>query len=81
MRSRRAQSVQVNVHNALMRWQLASTFAVTAMSAGCYEETIEPCRVTGVLCPAGLACTGNTSGTLSGFPEEGAVQGRGARVV
>jgi len=38
-----------------MRWQLASTFAVMAMSTGCYGPDTEDC-MNGYLCPAGLAC-------------------------
>lgn len=45
----------MNVHNARMRWQLASTFAVTAMSAGCYEPGTVDCG-DGFLCPEGQVC-------------------------
>lgn len=48
-----------------MRWQLASTFALTAMSAACYGPNRIVCEkdsvTTGVLCPDDLECTGNTS--------------------
>ncbi len=38
-----------------MRWQLASMFAVTAMSAGCYEADTVRCG-DDFLCPAGTVC-------------------------
>lgn len=38
-----------------MRWQLASTFAVTAMSSGCYGPATRECA-NGFLCPAGFEC-------------------------
>jgi hypothetical protein len=38
-----------------MRWQLASTIAVTAMSAGCYGANTVECD-DGFLCPAGTVC-------------------------
>ncbi len=38
-----------------MRWQLASTFALTAMSAACYESKTVDCG-DGFLCPAGSDC-------------------------
>jgi hypothetical protein len=38
-----------------MRWQLAPLFAVTAMSAGCYEPATVECG-DDFLCPAGTVC-------------------------
>lgn len=52
-----------------MRWQLASTFALTAMSAGCYGPDTVTCP-DGILCPKGDSCTGNTVGNLCGDESE-----------